>query len=222
MSFTTRPVYMATNGIVTSTHYLASEAGYMALKRGGNVVDAGVTMWFMLTLLKPHLVGVAGEVPILIYWADDEKVIAVNGQGPAPKTASIDWFLEHGYPLIPEDGFLPAVVPGAFDAWLLALDEYGTFSFSQAIEPALRQEIEEFFTQRSIEMPSSNIKQAALIPSASAIHNIRGTAPGWWVERDGRVLITMPGAIGATQAASSAPERSSSTRHSRQAPVGVR
>ncbi len=61
------------------------------------------------------------------------------------------------------------------------------------IEPALREEIEGFFAQRGIEMSPSNIKQAALIPSVSAIHNIRGTAPGWWVEKEGRILIAMPG-----------------------------
>ncbi len=60
-------------------------------------------------------------------------------------------------------------------------------------EPALEGEIRGFFAQRGIEMPLSNIKQAALIPSAGPIHNIRGTAPGWWVERDGRILIAMPG-----------------------------
>ena len=57
----------------------------------------------------------------------------------------------------------------------------------------LEREIRGFFAQRGIEMPLSNIKQAALIPSADPIHNIRGTAPGWWVERDGRILIAMPG-----------------------------
>jgi nicotinamide-nucleotide amidase len=61
------------------------------------------------------------------------------------------------------------------------------------VEPALKQEIEAFFAQRSIKMSPSNVKQAALIPSATAIHNVRGTAPGWWVERDGRMLIAMPG-----------------------------
>jgi len=60
-------------------------------------------------------------------------------------------------------------------------------------EPVLEHEIRSFFAQRGIEMPLSNIKQAALIPSADPIHNIRGTAPGWWVERDGRILIAMPG-----------------------------
>jgi len=144
MEFTTRPVIMGTHGVVTSSHYLASEAGLHALRRGGNVVDAGATMWFCLTVLKPHLAGVAGEVPILLYWADEGKVLAVNGQGPAPRGATIDWFREHGYELIPGDGFLPAVVPGAFDAWLTILEEYGTFSLSEAIEPAIRMAGEGF------------------------------------------------------------------------------
>ena len=138
MSFTTRPVVMGTHGMVSSTHYLASEAGHQALKIGGNAVDAGATMFFCLTVLKPYLAGVAGETPILVYWADENKVLAVNGQGPMPEAASIEWFQENGYQLIPEDGFLPAVVPGSFDAWLTLLDEYGTMGVASVLEPAIR------------------------------------------------------------------------------------
>jgi len=66
-------------------------------------------------------------------------------------------------------------------------------------EPVLEGEIRGFFAQRGVDMPLSNIKQAALIPSADPIHNIRGTAPGWWVERDGRILVAMPGPPGEMQ-----------------------
>jgi gamma-glutamyltranspeptidase/glutathione hydrolase len=137
MTFTTRPVLMGTNGMVASTHYLASQAGLCSLKRGGNAVDAGATIWFCLTILEPHRVGVAGESPILIYSADEERVIAVNGQGPAPKAATMSWFKEHGYDLIPPDGFLPAVVPSAFDAWLKALEEFGTMTLGEVLQPAI-------------------------------------------------------------------------------------
>ncbi len=61
------------------------------------------------------------------------------------------------------------------------------------IEPALERELEEFFARRGRQMSPSNVKQAALIPSAEAIHNMQGTAPGWWVERDGHILVAMPG-----------------------------
>ncbi|MFC1993439.1 competence/damage-inducible protein A [Chloroflexota bacterium] len=67
------------------------------------------------------------------------------------------------------------------------------------VEPALESEIREFFARRNIEMPQSNVKQATLIPSAEAIHNIQGTAPGWWVEREGHTLVAMPGPPGEMQ-----------------------
>jgi gamma-glutamyltranspeptidase/glutathione hydrolase len=135
--FTTRPLLMGTHGMVTSTHYLATEAGLQILRRGGNVVDAGAAIWFCQTVLEPHLAGPAGEASILLYWADDDEVLAVNGQGPAPRAATIEWFRGEGYELIPGDGFLPAVVPGAFDAWLLLLMDFGTLSLEEVLKPAL-------------------------------------------------------------------------------------
>ncbi len=54
--------------------------------------------------------------------------------------------------------------------------------------------LHEIFAARGIRpFPPRNIKQAHLIPSARAIKNPRGTAPGWWVERDGKVIAVMPG-----------------------------
>ena len=61
------------------------------------------------------------------------------------------------------------------------------------IDNDLVQKFEELFKYYKIEMPQSNIKQATVIPSAQIIQNPRGTAPGWWVERDNRTIITMPG-----------------------------
>jgi nicotinamide-nucleotide amidase len=61
------------------------------------------------------------------------------------------------------------------------------------VDPELERELREFFSRRGYKMPQSNVKQATSIPSAQAIPNPRGTAPGWWVERDGRVIIAMPG-----------------------------
>ncbi len=67
------------------------------------------------------------------------------------------------------------------------------------VDPELERQVREFFSQRGIQMPESNIKQATLIPSAEAITNPRGTAPGWWVERGGKLLIAMPGPPGEMQ-----------------------
>jgi nicotinamide-nucleotide amidase len=61
------------------------------------------------------------------------------------------------------------------------------------IDNNLVQKFKELFRYYKIEMPPSNIKQAMVIPSAKIIQNPQGTAPGWWVERDNRIIITMPG-----------------------------
>ena len=61
------------------------------------------------------------------------------------------------------------------------------------VQPDLEAELRAFFARRDIVMPERNVKQATLIRSAQALDNPVGTAPGWWVERDGRVIVTMPG-----------------------------
>jgi nicotinamide-nucleotide amidase len=61
------------------------------------------------------------------------------------------------------------------------------------VDPGLERELREFFARRGVAMPERNVKQASLIPSAHALPNPRGTAPGWWVEREGRVIVAMPG-----------------------------
>src|SRR5579863_2562578 len=61
------------------------------------------------------------------------------------------------------------------------------------VDPALEAELRGMFAGRGSQMPQRNIKQATLIPSAQALPNPRGTAPGWWVEKDGHIIVAMPG-----------------------------
>jgi nicotinamide-nucleotide amidase len=61
------------------------------------------------------------------------------------------------------------------------------------VDPDLETTLRSFFERRGYAMPERNVKQCWLIPSARAIPNPRGTAPGWWVERDGKIIVAMPG-----------------------------
>lgn len=61
------------------------------------------------------------------------------------------------------------------------------------VDPLLEAELRGMFAKRNIIMPERNIKQATLIPSAQAIDNPLGTAPGWWVEKDRHIIVAMPG-----------------------------
>jgi len=69
----------------------------------------------------------------------------------------------------------------------------GMLSEKLEIEPSLESELRGRFARWGMEMPLSNLKQATIIPSAEPISNDQGTAPGWWVARDGRILVAMPG-----------------------------
>ncbi|MCL5237030.1 MAG: gamma-glutamyltransferase [Nitrospirae bacterium] len=132
--FTTRPVIMGIHGMVTSGHYLASRIGLHIMESGGNAIDAGVAMGFALAVLEPYLYGIGGEAPILIYLADECRVVSVSGQGPAPKAATITWFKNNGIDAIPGDGLLAAVVPDAMASWITALANFGTMRLSDEIQ----------------------------------------------------------------------------------------
>jgi len=67
------------------------------------------------------------------------------------------------------------------------------FGEEMEVVPSLEQALRQRFGQMAINMPLSNLKQATVIPSAEPIPNEMGTAPGWWVERDGHIIVAMPG-----------------------------
>ena len=69
----------------------------------------------------------------------------------------------------------------------------GLLGEERKVDPGLKQSLVNYFAHLGLELSPSNIKQATLIPSAAAIPNPRGTAPGWWVEKQGRIIIAMPG-----------------------------
>ncbi len=134
----TRPYVMGTRGVVVSGHHKASDAGLDMLKAGGNAVDAGVATVFAQAVTEFDRFGLGGEVPILIYSAEHDRVVAVNGQGQAPRKATIEWFRNNGLQAIPGDCFLPAPVPAAVGSLILALEEFGTMTLGQVLAPAIQ------------------------------------------------------------------------------------
>src|SRR5881396_3485900 len=124
--FTTRPVIMGTHGMVAAGHYLGAVAGLRILEKGGNAFDAAAAIGFSLAVLEIHQNTTGGEVPMLIYPAKEERVIAVSGQGPVPKAMDIEWFTSRGMGVIPGDGLTCNVVPSIVATWIEVLKQYGT------------------------------------------------------------------------------------------------
>ncbi|HIM20379.1 MAG TPA: gamma-glutamyltransferase family protein, partial [Rhodospirillales bacterium] len=123
--------------MVSAGHYLAAHAGFEILESGGNAIDAGCAAGIALGVLQSDLVNVAGVAPIIIYHAQSDKVITISGLGTWPKRIDPAIFEEKYSGSIPEN-ILRTVVPAAPDAWITALELYGTKTFSDVASAAIR------------------------------------------------------------------------------------
>lgn len=137
MTFTTRPTLAGTFGMVSSTHWLASQAAMRMLELGGNAFDAAVAGGFVLQVVEPHLNGPGGDLPAIIATASDPTPRVLCGQGPAPAGATPEHFAAAGLEEIPGSGPLATAVPGAFDAWMLLLRDHGSLPLREVWGPAL-------------------------------------------------------------------------------------
>jgi gamma-glutamyltranspeptidase/glutathione hydrolase len=136
-TFTTRPQLAGTFGMVASTHWLASAAGMAVLEQGGNAFDAAVAAGLVLQVVEPHMCGPAGEVPVIGFDARDGTAFVLNGQGPAPRAATIEAFGELGLDLVPGNGLLAACVPAAFGTWMLLLASRGSLPLRAVMRYAI-------------------------------------------------------------------------------------
>ena len=89
-----------------------------------------------LGVVQPEYVNFAGVAPIIIYSAADDRVFTIPGLGPWPKAIERDFFKKHHGGKIPQ-GILRTVVPAAPDAWITALERFGTMSFGEVAASAI-------------------------------------------------------------------------------------
>jgi len=132
-----RPVISARRHVISAGHYLAAHAGFAMLEAGGNAIDAGVAAGIALGVLQSDLVSVAGVAPIILYHADSRKVFTISGLGGWPGLVTPDYFMHRHAGKIPR-GLLRTVVPAAPDAWIAALQRWGTMRFGDVAAAAVR------------------------------------------------------------------------------------
>ena len=135
--FTTRPEILGTFGVVTSTHWLASASGMAMLEKGGNAFDACAAAAFVLQVVEPHLCGPAGDMPAIFHAAKTGRTEVLCAQGPAPQAATIAAYKALGIDVIPGDGLLSTVIPGAFGGWMTLLRDHGLLPLREVLEPAI-------------------------------------------------------------------------------------
>lgn len=152
---TFRPVVRGKRGVVAGGHPLSVEAGLRILQRGGNAVDAGVATILAASVIEFSHFSFGGEVPILIKLRDSKKtpeVVVIEGMGQAPLQATREFFANRNTKFatggtatmagakpgaIPSTGPLAATVPAVLDACVTALDQFGTKSLAEVMQPAI-------------------------------------------------------------------------------------
>ena len=163
---TSRPPIMGVTHMVSSGHYLAAAAGYRILEEGGNAIDAGVASGIAINVTLPCSTNFGGVAPIIIYLAESNEAVTISGLGRWPRAASIDYFMKHAGGQIPM-GILRSVVPSAPDAWLTALEKYGTMTFEQVVTPALELADHGFPLSAAIQESLTNIVAGGYSPEDS-------------------------------------------------------
>src|SRR5882724_9199202 len=152
---TFHPVVRGRRGVVAGGQPLSVEAGMRVLQHGGNAVDAGVATILAASVIEFSHFSFGGEVPILIKMRG-KNVGVVEGMGTAPKKATREFFVNRAKNsegvavnpeaptmpngasgLIPSTGPLSATVPAVLDACVMALDQYGTKSLAEVMQPAI-------------------------------------------------------------------------------------
>jgi gamma-glutamyltranspeptidase/glutathione hydrolase len=130
-----RPNVMARNGIVTSGHPLASQAGVRILQARGNAIDAAIATAAAIGVVELPMSGVGGDGFIMCYDAATKRVYGVNATGPAPAGATREFYVECGG--IPMKGILSVSVPGIVDGWLMAHRQFGKLPLLDVFTPAI-------------------------------------------------------------------------------------
>lgn len=139
---THKPVLHGRNWVAITGKPQGATAGARMFERGGNAVDAACAMLAVVCTMHDD-VGWGGEAQALIYDPRAKKVVGINGLGVAPTGATARYFqkLKAGkkaklkYP--PSEGPLAAVTPGNPGALMIMLQEFGTLSLREVLEPAM-------------------------------------------------------------------------------------
>ena len=179
--FATRSEVIAQNGMVASSHPLATQIGIEILKNGGNAIDAAIAVNAALGLMEPTGCGIGGDLFAIVWDPKTKKLHGLNASGPSPQSLSLDYFLDNDYEGIPFYGVLPVSVPGAVAGWFALHRKFGNLSMNQILSPAIQYaekgfpltELIAYYMERSvkrfIKSNYPNIKETYLQPNGGKL-----------------------------------------------------
>lgn len=137
-SFATRSEVLGQNGMVATSHPIATQIGLDILKNGGNAIDAAIASNAALGLMEPTGCGIGGDLFAIIWDNKTQKLYGLNASGRSPQKLTLDYFEKNNMDKIPSHGPLPVSVPGAVDGWFEMHNKFGSKPMEEILSPAIK------------------------------------------------------------------------------------
>jgi gamma-glutamyltranspeptidase/glutathione hydrolase len=176
--FATRSEVLARNGIVATSHPLATETGVEILRRGGSAVDAAIAANALLGLVEPTGCGLGGDLFAMVWEAASRKLHGLNGSGRSPLDLTLFRLREAGLSKVPSFGPLSISVPGAVDGWFELHARFGKLPMPELLAPAIDYAVEGFPVTEIIAATwAENAKTLGDFPGFAETFLLDGRAP---------------------------------------------
>ncbi len=136
-NFATRSEIIASNGMIATSHPLATQIGLDILKKGGTAIDAAIAANAALGLMEPTGSGIGGDLFAIIWDGKTKTIHGLNASGRSPKSLTLGYFQSQNLTKIPSFGPLPVSVPGAVDGWFELHEKFGSLPMIDILAPAI-------------------------------------------------------------------------------------
>ena len=178
-NFVTRSEVIAKNGMVATSHPLATQAGIDILKQGGSAIDAAIAANAALGLMEPTGSGIGGDLFAIVWDAKTKQLYGLNASGRSPEDLTLKYFKDNNYKKIPSLGPLPVSVPGCVDGWFELHAKFGKLPMNKILAPAINYANEGFpvteligyYLERSVPY------LGAKFPNVLETYTVNGKAP---------------------------------------------
>ncbi len=136
-NFSGRSEVIALNGMVASSHPLASQIGIEILKQGGNAVDAAIAVNAALGLMEPTGCGIGGDLFAIVYDQKTKKVYGLNSSGWSSELSRPEIFQQKNLKFIPIYGGLSVTIPGCVAGWFELNKRFGRLKMEKILKPVI-------------------------------------------------------------------------------------
>src|SRR4051794_902758 len=168
-----RPLIIGRRGAVAANHPLAAQAGLVALRAGGNAVDAAVATALALSVVEPMMSGLGGDAFYQVFDAKSGRAVVFNGTGPAPSAATPERYAGG----IPRIGPLSVSVPGTVAGLDAMHRRFGRLPWRDLFAEAIAYARDGFGATRAYSHFAEEYRQTLLVDARSTETFLRGGSP---------------------------------------------